>query len=423
MKIAILGFGAEGKSLYRYLKSSLGYRGATIAVLDQKLNKNYLADLAKFDLIFRSPGIPYLRPEIQQAKKSGVKISSATQLFFEQLRGLTRTARGLTRKKGEVIVIGVTGTKGKGTTSSILYQILKTAGKKVFLAGNIGTPTLEILPKLTRNSVAILELSSFQLQDLTHSPAISIVLDISPDHLDYHKNPAEYTSAKSAIAKFQTKNDWVVFSKQNPVCAKIARLSHGQKIGFSLKDTDPLLAKIKKIIPLPGEHNLKNAYAASQAAKILGIKDADILKAIKKFQGLEYRLQLIKKNPRVYNDSASTNPETAIAGIKAVKPTILIMGGLNKNLSYKNLPPVIKNSGIQKIFLFGQNRRELNRVLKNTGSEIKIFPGLTKLIKQLKNSAVKSDTILFSPGSASFDQFKNYKDRGKTFNKLLIASR
>ncbi len=414
-KIAVLGFGAEGKSLHRYLKSSPGYRGAIITVLDQKLGKNYLDGLEKFDLIFRSPGIPYLRPEIQRAKKSGVKISSATNLFFELAEPIFRRGSGQ--------VIGVTGTKGKGTTSSILYQILKTAGKKVFLAGNIGTPALEILPKLTKNSVAILELSSFQLQDLTHSPAISIILDISPDHLDYHKNPAEYISAKSAIARFQTKNDWIIFSKQNPVCAKIARLSPGQKTGFSLKDADPLLAKIKKIIPLPGEHNLKNAYAASRAAKILGIKDADILKAIKKFRGLKYRLQLIKKNPQVYNDSASTNPETAIAAIKAVNPAILIMGGLNKNLSYRHLPKIIKNSGVKKIFLFGQNRHELNQVLKNTGAKIEIFPGLAKLVQRLKNNAAKSDTILFSPGSASFDQFKNYKDRGKTFNALILDSK
>ena len=204
MNIAILGFGREGKSTLKFLKKSPSFKNAQISVLDKKTGKNYLKKLLNFDFVFRSPGVPYNLPEIQKAIKNGVKFSSATALFFDE-----------TKKRKNVKIIGITGTKGKGTTSTLLYKILKACGKprtrasslrgrNVLLAGNIGKSPLDLIPKLKNNSIIILELSSFQLQDLKKSPDIAIILNIFPDHMDSHKTFSEYINAKSSISKFQS---------------------------------------------------------------------------------------------------------------------------------------------------------------------------------------------------------------------------
>ncbi len=394
-QIGILGAGAEGKALKKYFKGKA-------AVLDKKYNKNYLKNLEKFDTVFRSPGIPYLLPEIQQARRAGVKISSATKLFFA---------------KCPCPIIGITGTKGKGTTATLLSQMLKVNSQKVFLVGNVGAPAISFLPKLTKNSLVVFELSSFQLQDLKQSPEVAVVLGISPDHLNSHKNFREYLAAKTSITNYQKPNNAVIFDADNRWSKKITQMSCGRKIGFALTDKNPLPQKIRAALKLPGEHNLKNAYAAALAAKQLGVSEKIILKTIANFRGLPFRLQLVHKNPDIFNDSASTNPEAAIAAIKAVNPTILIMGGVNKGLSYKDLPKTINYSPIRAIYLYGKSRWEISFALKKIKPQVKIFPDLKSVIKNIK--AKKEDTILFSPGAASLDQFRKYQERGRVFNKLI----
>ena len=187
-KIAILGFGLEGKSVMKYLKSNSEYQNCEIMALDKKFSPDYLKNLKQFNIIFRSPGLPYLTKEIQSAKNAGVKITSATKLFFD---------------KCPCPIIGITGSKGKGTTATLLSKMLKTRwGDNIFLIGNIGLPALKILPKLKKNSLVIFELSSFQLQDLRKSPNLSIVLDITPEHQDHHQTFKEYADAKSSISRF-----------------------------------------------------------------------------------------------------------------------------------------------------------------------------------------------------------------------------
>src|SRR3989338_798582 len=351
MKIAILGFGREGHSILKFLRKTRinadyhadkrGYKNIgknqrkhlrkhlrksaadEILVLDKNRNvkvprgvkthlgKNYLKNLERFDVIFRSPGIPYLLPEIQKAEKQGVKISSAIELFFEQLRRLTQNERGLTRKRigasRRPIIIGITGTKGKGTTSTLLYKILKASGKKVFLAGNIGKPSLDLLSNTQINADShadkrryknisenqrsnqresayiILELSSFQLQDLKKSPSIAAVLDIFPDHLDAHKNLKEYYDAKANIGRYQKQGDKIFFFKNNNLSRHVASKSKGKKISvneksFKLFSPDDLLIR--------GAHNFKNAVMAAIVAKSLGVSEKIILETAKKFKGL-----------------------------------------------------------------------------------------------------------------------------------------
>lgn len=423
MKIAILGFGLEGKSLLKFFKKSPRFKKADISVLDKKLDKNYLKNLEQFDIIFRSPGVPYNLPEIQKTVKKGVKFSSATGLFFEEIRKMVR--------RGSPQVIGITGTKGKGTTSTLLCKILKACGEKVYLAGNIGKPAIEILPKLKKNSIIILELSSFQLQDLNQSPDIAVILDIFPDHLDSHKNFREYINAKTNIAKFQRKNDKIFYFNDNKYSQWIAEKSQGKKIPVQSSISGRSdLQKLKENIQIPGEHNIKNAVMAASVALSLGCPKEKILNTIKKFKGNEHRLELVKKIKGIsfYNDSASTNPQTAAAAIRAFnEPNILIAGGKDKNLNYSPLAKALKNSNTKLVVLYGENKQKIKKAIRNSGVQIKLVKDLKTAVnlayKFAKSLITKPYTlnpiIIFSPASASFDMFKDYKERGEKFKKIV----
>ena len=334
MKLAILGFGREGKSVLNFLRKSKTLRGDEIFILDKNPNikipksvhaitgKNCLKHLRGIDVVFRSPGIPYNLPELQRARKTGVLFSSATKLFFGAISHESIV-------NSHLLVIGITGTKGKGTTATILYNILKNAGEDVFLAGNIGIPALDLIPKIesrvtNRKSVVkshksvfvILELSSFQLQDLEVSPSIAVVTDVFPDHQDSHKNLAEYYNAKTRIARYQKKTDSVFFMANNAMSRQIASKSKGRKIAVDEK-TFSLFSE--KDLKIRGDHNFKNAAMAATVAKNLGVATRVIVESVKKFAGTEHRLEFVRRIGGVefYNDSASTNPHTTAAAIRA----------------------------------------------------------------------------------------------------------
>ena len=471
MKIAILGFGREGKAILKFLKKSARYKNAKISILDRKISKpphqirmgafstkkiksllwcggkDYLKNLAEFDVVFRSPGVPYNLPEIQNAikprsrasslrGKKGVKFSGGTDLFFNEISKIVR--------HDSPQVIGITGTKGKGTTSTLLYKILKAAKKDVYLAGNIGKPALEILPKLKKNSIVILELSSFQLQDLKHSPDIAVVLNIFEDHLDSHKNFKEYAESKANIAKWQKKTDKIFYDANNKWSKWIAQKSPAKKIpvNSSLSNSREWFHKIKSIIKIPGEHNLKNAVMAATVAKSLGIPENIILKTVKNYRGMEHRLELVHSNilknvgMNFYNDSASTNPYTAAAAIRAFpnQPKILICGGKDKNLDYTPLAKALKNSNTKLVILFGENKEKIAKTIlriknnelriinvKNLNDAVKLAHKTAKLFIIHNSIRQPADIIhiIFSPAAASFDMFKDYKDRGDKFKKIV----
>jgi len=420
MKIAILGYGREGRSLLKFLKKHLKYRGADVSILDKARGAGYLKNLSDFDIVFRSPGVPYNLPEIQRAIKNGVKFSSATKLFFD-----------LCPAK----IVGITGTKGKGTTSMLLYKILKASGKKALLAGNIGKPMLDILPKIKKDSLIVLELSSFQLQDLKKSPQVAAVTDVFPDHLDVHKNMREYVAAKSNIARYQKKSDIIFYFQDNLLSRVIAKKSPGTKIGFNGK---PFGLK-------------KNHLMASAIAARLGCPPDVIRRTVQSYEGLEHRLELARKvtlqrtwgknkfTIYFYNDSASTNPQTAAAAVLSLSntlnpkpcPLILIAGGKDKNLDYSPLAESIKKSGaVKEVVLFGENKFKIRSKVLGLKSKVKIR--IAGNLKSAVDSAYKAAkslflqpltsnlvTILFSPASASFDMFKDYADRGEQFKKLV----
>ena len=445
MKIAILGYGVEGKSVERYLKSSLRRRTSKweIEIRDvKKQGKDYLKGLESFDMIVRSPGIPYLLPEIQKAKKAGVEITSTTKLFFKNANG---------------VLVGITGTKGKGTTATLLYKILKASNlglgnlskRSVHLIGNMGIPMLDELPKLNKNSISILELSSFQLQDLDTSPHIAAVLDISPDHLNYHKNFKEYLEAKAQLVKnplpkAQVLQDLaqrdgasrairqqanmrvlakfgdeaaVFYFPDNKFSKQIAQKSKGKKIA--------VIADRCLKLKIPGAHNLKNASMAAAIGRAFGAKDGIINRTIRNFKGLPHRLEFVREVRGVsfYNDSASTNPAATAAAIKAFsEPKILIAGGAGKNLDYHPISRALKNSNTKLVVLNGENKKEIGKAIGGAvgmASPIIYINDLKSAVKIACGKAKKGDVVILSPASTGFDQFSGYGERGVFFKTLI----
>ena len=404
-KIAILGYGLEGRDVEKYLKN----KGAVLTILDKKLDPDYLASLSKFDIIVRSPGVYRHIPEIVEAEKAGVKITSAIKIFFDECPGK---------------IIGVTGTKGKGTTSTLIYQILKAAGLDVYLAGNIGKPMLELLSVLTSKSYVVLEMSSFQLIDMDKSPNISVVLNITEDHLDWHKDREEYVNAKENIVKFQKPSDFTVLNEEYETPKSFEKDAKGKVLFFSKKSLD---AKFKEKLLLRGKHNLENIAAAVEVAKIVGVDEDLILKTVQSFKGLEHRLELVNTicDVTFYNDSFATGPQPTIAAINSfTEPETLILGGSDKGLDYQELGKIIsEKENVKNIILIGETKFKIRMSLQIVNRELHIV-GLDKTnMMEIVEIAYKitkpGGVVILSPASASFDMFKNYKDRGNQFKEAV----
>ena len=425
-KVAILGFGVEGKDAARYLLS----QGCEVWVFDQKeenkldfsgidkkklkvvTGPNYLKQgLSNFDMIVRSPGFYRFLPVILEAEKKGVEISSAIKIFFDLCPGK---------------IIGVTGTKGKGTTCTLIYEILKSAGKDVYLAGNIGKPCLDLLKRFKKTSFAIMELSSFQLIDLNKSPHIAVVLNITTDHLDWHKNRDEYVNAKKNIVSHQTSLDFSIINSEYQTSKSFSKVAKGKVIYFSKKT---LNKKYKEKLLLRGEHNLENIAAAVEVAKVLKIDERTLINTIQNFKGLEHRLELVGSvdGRTFYNDSFATNPQPVMAAVKSFdEPLTLILGGSDKELNYDDLASFLKSKeNVQTIILIGQIAGVIKKSLNKFNFDRPIIDlGMTtatKMVSEAYKNSPKGGVILLSPGSASFGMFKDYKDRGNQFKKEVLA--
>ncbi|OGY24298.1 MAG: UDP-N-acetylmuramoylalanine--D-glutamate ligase [Candidatus Woykebacteria bacterium RBG_13_40_15] len=443
-KIAVIGAGVEGLSSLEFFSK----KEALLFILDQKneneikrdkldrikglgakiiTGKNYLSSLSDFDIIVRSPGVRRDLPEIVRAEKRGAVVTSQTKLFFD-----------LCPAK----IIGVTGTKGKGTTSSLIYEILKQAGREVFLGGNIGKPPLDLIDELTKESIVVLELSSFQLIDLDKSPYIAVILMITSEHLDWHKSPDEYFKAKETIVKFQNENDSVVMNADFEQSKKIGDTSLAKKYYFSTKskigqgafvDEDQIVSTIGSLqevvkisdIKIPGEHNLQNVAAATLVAEILKIPVDAIRSAVRLYKGLPHRLELIAEKNGVpfYNDSASTNPETTIAAILAFKnPKILILGGSSKNSNFDNLGKAASNENVKAVILVGQEAIRIKQSLERANFKGQIVENVEEMqgvVGKAVSLANMGDVVILSPACASFDQYKNYIERGEKFKQAV----
>lgn len=379
--------------------------------------------LIPYDVIVRSPSILPLKEPLVSLKKS--IITSQTKLFIEN---------------NPAKLIGVTGTKGKGTTSSLIYEMLKNAGQDVYLGGNIGKPPFVFLDGLTKASVVILELSSFQLQDITKSPHISVMLMVTSEHLDYHKDTEEYVEAKRNIFRFQTSDDMAILNSDYPstkqsekiVKGVIAYISRYQPVttGCFVRNNKIILRDKgfeKEILPitdvlLPGGHNLENICAATMAAFSAGVSLDDIRFTLRTFKGLEHRLELVREvnGVQYYDDSFSTTPETAIAAMQAFRaPEILILGGSTKHADFTELGRVIEEAkNIKAIIGIGAEWQKIKAKIPHfTGTVIEGYISMQAIVDKAYEIARPGDIVLLSPACASFDMFKNYKDRGNQFQQ------
>ncbi|MCX6796113.1 MAG: UDP-N-acetylmuramoyl-L-alanine--D-glutamate ligase [Candidatus Falkowbacteria bacterium] len=425
-KIAFLGLGIENLALIKFLlkKKTVGQITVCDFKTKEALGKSYLAlakykkinwklgdnanrGLDSFDVLFRSPGWPLFDKGLVETKKMKVEVTSAGELFFK-----------LCPSKN---IIGVTGSKGKGTTASLIFHILRQAKKRVWLAGNIGVAPFALLEKIKKNDWVVLELSSFQLEDLKYSPRVAVITNFSPEHLssadphnpNYHYSLRDYWRAKLAIARWQKSQDWLVVNKN--LKKKIKNLKLKSKIRFFQKSDLP-----SKLI---GEHNQQNIAAAVAVAKILGIAEKIYQRAIASFAGLEHRLELVGKTKNIafYNDSLATTPEAAITALKAfARPIILLAGGADKGANFKELAREIKKRVKFLVLLHGAATPRLKREVvkaKFPSNKIKLVKNMPAAVRIAKREAKDNDIILLSPACASFGMFKNYKERGRLFKK------
>ena len=430
MKTAILGFGVEGKSTYQYLRGQ--NPRCEIDIFDQaELTSNDVKittvsnftdiDYSPYDMIVRSPSIPPDAVFDKIAQDHGgshdFTFTSATQIFFDRC---------------PAPIIGVTGTKGKGTTCSLISSILTAAGRNNFLVGNIGTPALDILSQVAPNDVIVYELSSFQLWNLNRSPQVAVILTIAPDHLDIHDNFDQYVSAKTNITKFQNPSDIVIYLETNSFAHQIAESSPSQnKLAFPssegahISDNSFFFAEHKicsiDVLALPGKHNQENTLAAISAIWQFTQDSQAIESGIQNFHGLPHRIEFIRELGGVsyYDDSFSSASPALEVAIQAFPcEIVLIAGGFDRGLDLSPISSAINSAhNIKKTILIGQTKHKIATGLR---PDTYIFADtLEEAISVANSVASRGDIVLLSPGCPSFDMFKNFSDRGDQYQKLI----
>lgn len=415
MKVVIAGYGAEGKSNYEYYHG----KGYDVAIADEReslddapegaelvLGEGAFSRLADYDIVVRTAGLAPRKIETDG------KIWSATNEFFREC---------------ETPIIGITGSKGKGTTASFITDILRADGKTVELVGNIGVPALSALGAANNADVVVYELSSFQLWDLERSPHIALVLYIEPEHLDIHTDLEDYLAAKSRIVANQTRRDYIIYNADNFHAREIASGSNATKLGYPLSLEDMALAR--RYVQLPGQHNLDNACAAIAAARIFDVSEEAIEEGLSSFTGLEHRLKLVHESDTIkfYDDSIATTPGAAIAAIKSFKsPKLLILGGSDKGADYTELAEEIAGAKVRHAAIIGSEREKIEAALDGAGwhdfTTIDARDGkkaLEEAVETLVDHSTEGDVLLLSPSAASFGLFKNYSERGDIFIDIV----
>lgn len=446
-KVAVIGLGVSNIPLIDYLRK---YK-ANVTVFDRRtidnidksimdkvveygmefsLGHDYLSKLKGFDLIFRSPSCLPNTPELVEEAERGAIVTTEIEMCIELCPGK---------------VIGVTGSDGKTTTTTLIYEIIKSKGYNCFLGGNIGTPLFTRVCDMTPDDIIVLEMSSFQLMGMKISPSIAVVTNVTPNHLDYHTDLEEYIEAKKSIFKYQSEDDILILNYDNPITREFAKEAKGKVIFFSdevkldngyivddgtIKFCENKLRKHilnTKDVSLIGKHNYQNICAAIAATSTL-VDEETARKTVSQFKGVHHRLELVKEDSnkvKWYNDSASSSPTRTISGIKAFyKKVILIAGGYDKNLDYTPIAkPIVE--GTKALILMGATKTKIYnsvaRELNAQGKELDIYEvfSLDEAIDVAKSISKTGDIVLFSPASASFDMFKNAYDRGDKFKEAV----
>ena len=431
--IVVLGLGVSNRPLVRLLLEhgctvtgcdrtprekldaevlELETKGCTLSVGD-----GYLDDLSA-DLVFRTPGMHPDIPALRQLRQQGALVTSEMEAFFELC---------------PCKLIAVTGSDGKTTTTTLISEMLKAAGKTVWLGGNIGTPLLPLCTQMKEEDFAVVELSSFQLMDMTHSPQVAVITNLAPNHLDVHKDMDEYVDAKKNIFKFQKAEDLLILNADNAITDSftgvgITRKFSRQGSGW-VQIRDGVIFRGEKAvldtrdILLPGVHNIENYMAA--IAMVEGLVDDEAIRHVaKNFGGVEHRIELvrIKDGVRYYNDSIASSPSRTIAGLRSFsEKVILIAGGYDKHIPYDVLGPEVCQH-VKKLFLCGATAAQIRAAVENCGGEqpqITDCGDFESAVRAAAAAAESGDVVLMSPASASFDQFKNFMVRGECFKKII----
>ena len=404
MKIALLGYGKEGKAAEKYFKEKFNadfeiFENFTREEIEKK-------DFSGFDLVLRSPSVPPLHLKNE---------SSLTRYFFDHC---------------PCPIIGVTATKGKGTTCSFIKSLLDAMGEDAFIVGNIGTPAIESLDSLKETSVVVYEMSSFQLWDLEKSPHVAVVGTIEPDHLNVHNGFDDYINAKANICRHQSTDDYLVYYSKNNDTKRIADNSKAKKLTYPFD----LPKDVEKAIVIPGEHNKMNAMAAITAVacyknispdEYLSTYKTEIINGLKNFKGLPHRLEYVRElnGVKYYDDNFSTNPASTRVAIDAFpnNSVIAIIGGRDKteNVDLPEIYEVISAKNVKKVVLMGESGHEIFSRWQD--DRFILVESLEEAVNTAKSEAEKlaSAIVLMSPSAASFDMFENVYDRGAKYQALI----
>lgn len=448
-KIGIIGLGVSHYTLIEFLlhkqldvtvldkreKEAIGSDYHNLSALGAKfiVGSGYASHFIDFDIIFRTPGMYYLSESLQYAKSCGVVVTSEMEVFFDLC---------------PCKIYAVTGSDGKTTTTTLIGEMLHRTGKKVHVGGNIGRALLPIIEEIEEDDVCVVELSSFQLISMRCSPQVSVITNISPNHLDVHRDMEEYINAKMNILLHQNAFSRTVLNLDNEVAARLYNKVRGRLVFFSRSqipqtgaflDADDYLCyndkgKISKImhkseIFLPGMHNVENYLAAISAVKDDNVSDDDIIAVAKNFGGVEHRIEYVKTVDGVqyYNDSIATSPTRTIAGLNSFeKKLIIIAGGYDKNIPYDSLGPVLCDR-VKTLILLGATADKIEKSARESegfaesGLEIIRVESLEEAVETARNSAKPGDIVSLSPASASFDLYKNFEERGRHFKRLVRA--
>jgi len=435
-KVLVVGLGKTGEALCRFLlneraqvtvseKKRAEELGQKISFWQQKgvrveagghSQKTFL----EADLIVLSPGVSWL-PELEAAKTQRIKIISEIELAFGFLRGK---------------IVGITGSNGKSTTATLTHKILKEGGIEAFLAGNIGTPLVSFIEENTKDHIYVTELSSFQLK---HSekfrPSISVILNITPDHLDWHPSFRDYRESKNKLLAYQEEGDSAILNRDDPLTWALRKKGKFRLYGFSRKSkvspgcflqgewiilSDTKEEKLIRAseIPLLGIHNQENVMASALVAHILGVPVSRIKESIKKFEGLEHRLEKVSTLEGVdfYNDSKATNIDATLKSIQSFEQKIiLILGGRDKGGDFKKLKKPVKER-VKEIILLGEAKEKIKSALKNT-VPMKIASSMKEAVRLGYSEAKPGEVVLLAPACTSFDMFQNFEERGRVFRQ------
>lgn len=452
-RVVLLGFGVEGQATYEFLRSRFPNKALGIAdrrpladleiapralsrlESDENLSahcgENYLEALEDYDVVVKTPGIPKTSDALRSVVERGALLTSHMEIFFELVD----------RRR----IIAVTGTKGKSTTTSLAYKLTRDGGLDVILGGNIGEPPLLHVNHATEKTVFILELSSYQLEPLRRSPHIAVLLNIVPEHLDYHANFAEYASAKENITKFQNESDFLVYNSDFPVPQEIAKRTSARGVPFSVKQALDFGCYLEgdrivfadgqtkreilttKDIPLIGAFNVQNLCAAVATAVMAGVATETMADSVRSFTPLPHRLEYIGeyRGVRFYNDSISTVPESALSALEALGGDVqtMILGGHERHLDYSDFARGLLASKVENLILFsptGKRMWEAVEAAAGSGDcQLKPFPVETmeEAVRAAFEHTRHRKICLLSPASPSYGKFKDFRERGDAFRK------